>query len=446
MSGLAVDTERCIGCARCVRACAFGGIEVRDRLARTTDACTLCGACVEACPTGALAVERDVAGAAAGRLDARGLACFRDIWVVAQRDAAGAVLPVAFELIAKARELASARGCRVVAVLAEGAREPSCAGTLLAAGADAVLRCRDGRLAEQDAEALASWLVALARDCRPEVVLFGATALGREVAPRTAVQLGSGLTADCTALSIDPATGLLQQTRPAFGGNLMATIECPAHRPQMATVRPGVFAGLVAAGEGAPGCVGASASGRAPVPAAGAVPTAGTPCGAGGPHGTPRGAAPASGHVEDVALDAAVAPRVRVIDRAATAGGPSIAQAKRLIVVGRGIGGKKNLPLMEHLADLLGAELGCTRPLVEAGWLDYAHQVGQTGAAVAPELMLSLGVSGAIQHLAGIEGARAVIAVNEDASAPIFGAARYRVVADCVELARELVRRLEARR
>lgn len=436
MSGLAVDTERCIGCARCVRACVFGGIEMCDRLARTTDACTLCGACVEACPTEALAVERDVAGAAAGRLDARGLACFRDIWVVAQRDAAGAVLPVAFELIAKARELASARGCRVVAVLAEGAREPSCAGTLLAAGADAVLRCRDGRLAEQDAEALASWLVALARDRRPEVVLFGATALGREVAPRTAVQLGSGLTADCTALSIDPATGLLQQTRPAFGGNLMATIECPAHRPQMATVRPGVFAGLVAAGEGAPGCAGAPASGFAFARDADPVRAAA------GPHG----AAPTAGPVEDVALDAAMAPRVRVIDRAATAGGPSIAQAKRLIVVGRGIGGKKNLPLMEHLADLLGAELGCTRPLVEAGWLDYAHQVGQTGAAVAPELMLSLGVSGAIQHLAGIGGARTVIAVNEDASAPIFGAARYRVVADCVELARELVRRLEARR
>lgn len=409
MSGLAVDTERCVGCARCVRACAFGGIEVRDRLARPTDACTLCGACVEACPTGALAVERDVAGAAPGRLDARGLAGFRDIWVVAQRDAAGAVLPVAFELIAKARELAAARGCRVVAVLAEGAQGPSCAGMLLAAGADAVIRCRDGRLAEQDAEILASLLVALARDRRPEVVLFGATALGREVAPRAAVQLASGLTADCTALSIDPATGLLQQTRPAFGGNLMATIECPAHRPQMATVRPGVFAG---------------------------------------PHdaGTPRGAALPSGPVEDVALDAAVAPRVRMIDRVAAESGPSIAQAKRLVVVGRGIGGKKNLPLMERLADLLGAELGCTRPLVEAGWLDYAHQVGQTGAAVAPELMLSLGVSGAIQHLAGIGGARTVIAVNEDASAPIFGAARYRVVADCVELARELVRRLEARR
>lgn len=409
MSGLAVDTERCVGCARCVRACAFGGIEVRDRLARPTDACTLCGACVEACPTCALAVERDVAGAAPGRLDAQGLAGFRDIWVVAQRDAAGAVLPVTFELIAKARELAAARGCCVVAVLAEGAQGPSCAEALLAAGADAVLRCRDRRLAEQDAEILASLLVALARDRRPEVVLFGATALGREVAPRAAVQLASGLTADCTALSIDPATGLLQQTRPAFGGNLMATIECTAHRPQMATVRPGVFAG---------------------------------------PHdaGTPRGVTPASAPVEDVALDAAVAPRVRVIDRVAAESGPSIAQAKRLVVVGRGIGGKKNLPLMEHLADLLGAELGCTRPLVEAGWLDYAHQVGQTGAAVAPELMLSLGVSGAIQHLAGIGGARTVIAVNEDASAPIFGAARYRVVADCVELARELVRRLEARR
>lgn len=432
MSGLVIDAERCIGCKRCIRACAFGGIEVRDRLAHPTEACTLCGSCVDACPVGALAIERPEVtgnGALEDALGAEGLAAYRDIWVVAQRDAFGRVLPVTLELVAKARELACGRGCDVVAVLAEGASEPvaapglssalqpasTSADALLAAGADAVLRCRDERLAAQDPEVMAAWLAALARERLPEVVLMGATALGREVAPRVAVQLQTGLTADCTELSLDPATGLLQQTRPAFGGNLMATIECPAHRPQMATVRPGVFAGLAQRGASSAG--GSSAVG----------------CNA------------REGKIEDVVLAFDIVPRVRVIEREEASAGSSIAQAKRLVVVGRGIGGKKNLALAGRLAELLGAELGCTRPLVEAGWLDYAHQVGQTGASVAPEFLLSLGVSGAIQHVAGIGGAQTIIAVNDDPAAPIFGVAQYRVVADCVAFARELVRQLEGR-
>lgn len=432
MSGLVIDAERCVGCKRCIRACAFGGIEVRDRLAHPTEACTLCGSCVDACPVGALAIERPEAtgnGAREDAFGAEGLSAYRDIWVVAQRDAFGRVLPVTLELVAKARELACERGCDVVAVLAEGASEPVAtpglssalqpastpADTLLAAGADVVLRCRDERLAAQDPEVMAAWLAALARERLPEVVLMGATALGREVAPRVAVQLQTGLTADCTELALDPATGLLQQTRPAFGGNLMATIECPAHRPQMATVRPGVFAGL--AQQGASSAGGASAAG----------------CNA------------REGMIEDVMLAFDIVPRVRVIEHEKAAAGSSITQAKRLVVVGRGIGGKKNLALAEHLAELLGAELGCTRPLVEAGWLDYAHQVGQTGASVAPEFLLSLGVSGAIQHVAGIGGAQTIIAVNDDPAAPIFGVAQYRVVADCVAFACELVRQLEGR-
>ena len=146
----------------------------------------------------------------------------------------------------------------------------------------------------------------------------------------------------------------------------------------------------------------------------------------------------------DVPLDAAVRPRVRSlgIERVPSA---TIAQAKRLVVVGRGIGSKKNLQVAQRLAELLGAGLGCTRPLVENGWLEYAHQVGQTGASVAPDVLLSLGVSGAIQHLAGIGGAKTVIAVNEDASAPILDVARYAVVGDCVAFARELISQLEAR-
>lgn len=405
MSGLMVDAARCVGCKRCERACAFGGIVVEGRLARPTDACTLCGGCVEACPVDAISIERDEAGERPGR----DLSAYRDIWVIAQVDAEGALLPVVFELVGKALELAEARGCQVVAVLGEAGRAPRQVERLAATGVAEVIHAVDERLAHADAEVFAQWICALAEERRPEAMLFGATAFGRELAPRVAVRLQTGLTADCTALDIDPKTGALLQTRPAFGGNLMATIECPAHRPQMATVRPGVFA--------APERVTAGAGASVDL---------------------------AAGIITQAPLAPEVALRVTVLGIEPVIGG-SIAQAERLVVVGRGIGSKKNLPLMERLAELLHAELGCTRPLVEAGWLDYAHQVGQTGAAVAPKLLVSIGVSGAIQHLAGIGGAETVVAINEDAAAPIFGVADYAVVGDAVEVVTELIAQLEAR-
>ena len=405
MSGLMVDAARCVGCKRCERACAFGGIVVEGRLARPTDACTLCGGCVEACPVDAISIERDEAGEGPGR----DLSACRDIWVIAQVDAEGALLPVVFELVGKALELAKVRGCQVAAVLGEAGRAPRQAERLAATGVAEVIHTVDERLAYADAEVFAQWICELAEERRPEAMLFGATAFGRELAPRVAVRLQTGLTADCTALDIDPKTGALLQTRPAFGGNLMATIECPAHRPQMATVRPGVFAAPERVTAGAGTCVDLAA-----------------------------------GIITQAPLAPEVAPRVAVLGIEPVTGG-SIAQAERLVVVGRGIGSKKNLPLMERLAELLHAELGCTRPLVEAGWLDYAHQVGQTGAAVAPKLLVSIGVSGAIQHLAGIGGAETVVAINEDAGAPIFGVADYAVVGDAVEVVTELIAQLEAR-
>lgn len=401
MSGLLIDAEACVGCGRCVRACASGGIVVEGerpkRCARVTDSCILCGSCVDACPVGALSIERDEA-----RTDIDPSA-YHDIWVFAQTDAAGAVLPVAFELLGRARELAAQRECRVVAVVGEASKAgETAANALIAHGADEVLRCQDDRLATNDSGVFAHWICALAREYRPEVILYGATDFGRELAPGIAVRLQTGLTADCTALEINEKTGLLHQTRPAFGGNLMATIMCPTHRPQMATVRPGIFC-------------------------------------------APEADANRTGKVTDVELDAAVASRVRVVEHIPADSQASIAEAKRLLVLGRGIGSKKNLPVMRRLAELLGAEIGCTRPLIEAGWLEYRHQVGQTGVSVAPELLISLGVSGAIQHLAGISGAQTVVAVNEDADAPIFNAAQYAVVGDCVEVAQRLIAQLEAR-
>lgn len=406
MSGLVIDEARCVGCGRCVRACASGGIVVEGRLARPTDACVLCGACVDACPVDAISIERATAA------DAVDVTAYHDVWVVASTalGAMDAAAPVAldqvtFELLGRARALAQARACRVVAVLGCGADADAAeraARELIAAGADEVLLCCDDRLGVLDAGVHAAWLADLARARRPEIILMGATAFGRELAPMVAVRLRTGLTADCTVLEIDVETGLLQQTRPAFGGNLMATIVCPAHRPQMATVRPGVFA-----------------------PA---------------PRDERRW-----GVVTRVALDPSVTTRRRVLAFEPTDAAGSIASAERLVVVGRGIGSKKNLPLMRRFAELIGAGLGCTRPLVEAGWLTYPHQVGQTGVAVAPKLLVSVGVSGAIQHVAGMGGAETVVAINEDAQAPIFGVSTYAVVGDAIEVVGELVRKLEAR-
>ena len=230
MSGLLVDKDLCIGCGLCVKACGNAGIVVEgerpNRLARATDGCILCGACVQACPKKAISIARDEDGDEAPQQRASRLAAYKDVWVFAQVDQTGRALPVAFELLGRARELAAVRGCRVVALLGQGAAAPQDqAPALLAAGADEVLLCRDDRLATLDARVYAHWICDMAGERKPEIILYGATAFGRELAPGVAVRLQTGLTADCTVLDIDPATGLLQQTRPAFGGNLMATIE-----------------------------------------------------------------------------------------------------------------------------------------------------------------------------------------------------------------------------
>ena len=362
----------------------------------------------------------------------------------------GVVAPVAFELLTKGRELADELGCKLVAVYGEGAEgaaekaseeggaEAGAAeeggaaegaatvGTpgaardnidLLAAyGADEVVFCRDARLADPDCEVYTAWICRLIEERRPEIVLYGATSFGRELAPSVATRIRTGLTADCTVLRIDPETRLLQQTRPTFGGNLMATIVCPDHRPQMATVRPGV---LKAAEPDF-----ADALSPSPDPAGDAKPI--------------RAVTRTETHLagDDVS-------RVKVVERLPPAGEDSIADAEALVVVGRGIGSQKNLPLMRRLAELLGAKLGCTRPLVESGWLEYKHQVGQTGVSVAPKLLVSIGVSGAIQHLAGIGGAETVVAVNSDPDAPILGVSQYAAVGDCLEIVRALVEVLE---
>lgn len=406
MTGLVIDQNACRGCGKCVRACASHGVimvgEKPPRKAVVTDSCVLCGLCVDSCPFGAIALVRDEAACEA---DVTPLEAYRGVWVFAQQHD-NTVTPVVLELLAKGRELANARNVPLVAILGlgpnAGSEETDPVAQLIACGADEVIVCRDERLAQPTTQTYARWICRLASERKPEILLFGATVFGRELAPTVASQLRTGLTADCTVLEIDDETGLLHQTRPAFGGNLMATIVCPNHRPQMATVRPGVLA------------------------AAEPDPTR-------------------TGLRTEVFLEEGDTSLVRILEELPTGNTDSITDAEVLVVVGRGIGSQKNLPLMERLAELLGAKLGCSRPLVEAGWCEYKHQVGQTGVSVAPNVLVSIGVSGAIQHLAGIGGAETVIAINSDPSAPIFGVSQYSVVGDCVEIVKELIAELEGR-
>lgn len=390
MTGLRIDRNQCVGCGICAKTCAFGALEIKEKKAEANDNCALCGMCVDVCPFQAISIEKE---------EQQADRTYRDVWVFAELTG-DRLAPVVRELLGAGRRLADQKGCRLAAALIGGGnafREAE----LISLGADVVYFCRDEKLADKREEPYTAVLKQMVERYRPEIFLFGATAFGRSLAPRLAARLQTGLTADCTGLSVEEENGLLRQTRPAFGGNLMATILCPARRPQMATVRPGVMPPAQAD------------TGR-------------------------------SGIVREVPLPE-FPERIKVIKRVPLPPAKSIADAEILVVAGRGIGSRKNLSLVTEFASLIGAEYGCSRPLVDGGWCEYPHQVGQTGCSVAPKLLISLGVSGAIQHLAGISRAETIVAVNTDPHAPIFSVSRYAVVGDCVEILKEWIRMLKCR-
>ena len=380
-----INYERCVACGKCVRECTFGACTMADKkVSIDPDRCTLCGVCVQSCPKDALSADAIAAPA--------GDSAHSGVWVFAERGVDG-MLPVALELTGAARRLADQRGSEVTVLLPCGSEE-DCAG-LISAGADRVLLCGSAELKDALDEPYTQWVTELVRERKPEILLFGATGFGRSLAPRVAARLGAGLTADCTALDIDAETGFLRQTRPAFGGNLMATIVSPNHRPQMATVRPGVMAAPV----GDPGRRGET----------------------------------------EVVPGPGCESAVQIVERAIKEKTAGIAQAEIIVSAGRGIGSRKNLKLAQALADKLGGQLGVSRPLVDMGWADRSIQIGQTGTAVSPRLLIAFGISGAIQHLAGIGGAETVIAVNTDPQAPIFSVADYKIVGDAVEILQTLL-------
>lgn len=319
------------------------------------------------------------------------------LWVFCEVQA-GELLPVGLQLLGRAKTLAAESNRALYAVVL-GKLPVNGAQLLRDSGADEVL-CSDGpALADKLEKPYADCLIQLAQKYEPDILLVGATPFGRAFAPRVAAALGTGLTADCTELSIEAETGLLLQTRPAFGGNMMATIRTATRRPQMATVRPGVL----------------------PLP-------------------EPEKAAPYTPVMIPAPEEESL---VRLLKETTISKGADISQSKIIVAAGRGIGQKKNLKLVQALADKLGGQVGASRPLVDMGFCPYSSQIGQTGYSVAPDLLICCGISGAVQHLAGIGGAKTVIAINTDPKAPIFSVADYQIVGDCVSILEQLLQALE---
>ena len=328
---------------------------------------------------------------------------YKDVYVfVEQRD--GAVQSVGLELLGKARQLADTLNEKVVAILL-GKNIADKAQGLLAAGADRVLVVDDDRLATYLTEPYAEAVSQIIREQSPSIFLLGATVIGRDLAPRVSARIGTGLTADCTQLEIGEK-GELLMTRPAFGGNLMATILCKNHRPQMSTVRPGVMQKAAVDGS-------------------------------------------RKGEVVnyDIAFDDEKISRVRLVEEVKECKCVAdISEAKLIVSGGRGAGTKDGFDKLRALAAEIGAEVGASRAMVDAGVIDHCAQVGQTGKTVRPELYLACGISGAIQHLAGMEESEYIVAINKDKFAPIFSVADLGIVGDMHKIVPLLTERIKSLR
>ncbi len=316
---------------------------------------------------------------------------YKGIFVFAQQ-VDGKLENVSYELIGKSKALAKDLGCEVTAMLLGHNVEPLCK-QLAKYGADRVILADDPALEVYTTEPYAYVITEIIKKYKPEIALYGATAIGRDLAPRISARIHTGLTADCTGLEIEEETKNLLMTRPAFGGNIMATIACADFRPQMATVRPGVMQRQ--------------------------SPNEGATC------RVERFSLPdVASHVNVEVLE--------VIKKVSTK--MDIQDATVLVSGGRGMGGPENFGMLEELADALGGTISSSRASVDAGWVEKDRQVGQTGKTVRPNLYIACGISGAIQHLAGMEDSDVIIAINKDPSAPIFEVADYGVVGDALKI------------
>ncbi|MCD6176221.1 MAG: electron transfer flavoprotein subunit alpha [Candidatus Cloacimonetes bacterium] len=388
-----VIREKCIGCELCLKACAYDAIVIKDKVAEIDmDKCTLCGACVSACPFDAIIIRKF----GQEKIDR---SQFKDIWIFAEQKN-NEIAPVVFELLGKGSELAEQRECDLVAILM-GHNIEDLSKELIAYGADKVIMVDDPRLKDFLDLPYTKTLSELAYKYKPEIILSGASVMGRSFIPRVAVELHTGLTADCTGLEIDPDTTNLLQTRPAFGGNILATIVTPNHLPQMATVRHKVMDPLEK-DDSRKGIV-------------------------------IKEIIDFSGLKDDTKFLGFIKDESQMVN---------LVEADLVVTGGRGLKNKDNFVIIEDLAKVLNGAIGASRASVDANWISYPHQVGQTGKTIKPKIYIAVGISGAIQHLAGMQSSDYIIAINKDPDAPIFKVADLGLVGDLFEIVPQITKKL----
>ena len=411
--------EKCIGCGQCFKSCPYDAFEFEPydgnklgKVAKVNAKCSFCNQCLTACKFGAIQEKKQEA--------AVDLSAYKHIWVFAEQRQ-GKIQNVALELIGEGTRLAKdiSDDTQLCAVLI-GNNIDHLAQECFEYGADKVYMVQDPLLENYTTDGYTKVMKQLIDEYKPEIVLYGATHIGRDFAPRIAARCNTGLTADCTHLDVkvskyiefakanttldtstldpnDPSTGI-KQTRPAFGGNLMATIVCPKTRPQMSTVRPGVMQKQ----ERVPGATGEIVNVKPDIKAS------------------------------DIRIE--IKDIVKSMKEMV-----SLTDAKIICSGGRGLGDASGFELIQKFADKVGGVVGASRAAVDAGWIDHSHQVGQTGTTVKPEIYFACGISGAIQHLAGMQTSNCIVAINKDPDAPIMEVADYAIVGDLYKVIPEII-------
>ena len=391
MGAIRIIKEKCTGCNICVQICPFNSISIVEDIAVISESCSLCGACVSDCPFNAIEIIEEKE-----EIDLFG---YKGVLIFGEQQACR-VAPVVNELIGKGRKLADTLGEELNCVIL-GRDVKKQAEDLICYGVDKIFIYDDPCLANFRDDPYTDLIVDLVKKINPNIFLIGATSIGRTLGPRIASKLKTGLTADCTGLKIDPETKLLLQTRPAFGGNIMATIICPNNRPQMATVRYKIM-------KRAEKILGY------------------------------RGEVIKMKFAPEMIRD-----RVKVKEIIKEEANVNIIEAEIIVSGGNGLGNPEGFKLIGELAKCLGGVVGASRVAVDKGWINYLHQIGLSGKTVRPKLYIACGISGSVQHLAGMSRTDFIMAINNDLSAPIFNVADIGLVGDLYEIIPELIKEIK---
>ncbi len=392
--GLNIDREKCTLCGDCISACPFAALEIIDGKLIVNNACTVCGICVDVCQEGALSIERTEAKVTRDNSEYKGVAIFAE-------QEKGNIHSVAYELLGIGRKLADKLNVELTAYLL--GNDIKDINSLFHYGADRIVFAKDERLDHFNIDRYTEVITKIINKEKPEIFLGGATFIGRSLLSRIAVKLKTGLTADCTGLDVDDKRNLIQ-TRPAFGGNIMAEILTPNHRPQMATVRHKVMKPM-------------------------------------------RPDESRKGRIIEFGIESNLLTPVEFIDFIIdTSQKVNLAEADIIVSGGRGLGGPEHFDIIEELASLLNGAVGASRAAVDAGWIPYSHQVGQTGRTVSPKMYMAIGISGAIQHLVGMQSSDFIVAINKDPEAPIFKVADLGIVGDLFDVVPALIKEIKKRK